>query len=110
VFGFAGVVLIVAPGGNHGSPEASKWFLLALRARSGSDRDSDRYRHKRRLPCAVPGDMRPAGPVFFAQFRRGMGRGHLRRAAFALPGSRHVPDVRRLFLSGYRGPTALPDV
>ena len=32
LFGFAGVVLIVAPGANLGGPEAWKWFLLALLA------------------------------------------------------------------------------
>jgi drug/metabolite transporter (DMT)-like permease len=32
LFGFAGVVLIVAPGANLGGPEAWRWFLLALLA------------------------------------------------------------------------------
>ena len=32
LFGFAGVVLIVAPGANLGGPDAWKWFLLALLA------------------------------------------------------------------------------
>jgi drug/metabolite transporter (DMT)-like permease len=32
IFGFAGVVLIVAPGANLGGPDAWKWFLLALLA------------------------------------------------------------------------------
>jgi drug/metabolite transporter (DMT)-like permease len=32
LFGFAGVVLIVAPGTSLGGPEGSKWFLLALLA------------------------------------------------------------------------------
>jgi drug/metabolite transporter (DMT)-like permease len=32
LFGFAGVVLIVAPGASLGDPEGSKWFLLGLLA------------------------------------------------------------------------------